>query len=626
MRAAYRFAGILLFGVFAVSLAASFLFSCGGPVFAAAEKRDFIKWVDFDVPHAALEKALQFDIESHDTARPLDWVELLAFLSAKYGGDFSRYKAKDLDVLAKKLLAGQSMEELTAGMKSYPYYLEACRAVLGGFVGSFRIQVPGKDDPEKPVWEERYGLKAFSPIAAGFDYEDYDDFGKRRSYGYGRRHLGHDLFGEVGTPIVAVESGVVQTLGWNQYGGWRVGIRSFDGTRYYYYAHLRKNRPYAAGLEEGQVVKAGDVIGYMGRTGYSAKENTNNIKEPHLHLGLQLIFDPSQEQGSKEIWVDLCAITQLLQKNRSVTVRDPQSKEFSRKYDFDEPLLHRSFSAPPGRGETLMALPDFAGEADRRDGLGETGALPGFAGEALIPVVMYHRLSEDRGSLGKYTITPEEFESDLLYLQEHGYVTVTVDDLLAFVKKGVPLPEKPVMLTFDDGYHSDYRYVFPLLRKYGAKAVFAVIGSVTDQYSAEGRENARYPHLTWPQIKEMAESGLAEFQNHSYDLHKGLGARRRDGESLEQFKLRLGDDLHRLQERMSEVTGSRPTAFIYPFGAISAGSAAVLRELGFQAAFTCYEKNSLVRLGEPESLFSLGRYLRPHGCSSEQLFRRMGLE
>ena len=75
-------------------------------------------------------------------------------------------------------------------------------------------------------------------------------------------------YGSIGTPIIAVESGYIEALGWNQYGGWRVGIRSFDGKRYYYYAHLRKDHPYAKDLCEGQIVTAGDVIGYLGMTGY----------------------------------------------------------------------------------------------------------------------------------------------------------------------------------------------------------------------------------------------------------------------------------------------------------------------------------------------------------------------
>ena len=82
---------------------------------------------------------------------------------------------------------------------------------------------------------------------------------------YQRRHLGHDMMGQVGTPVIAMESGRVEALGWNQYGGWRIGIRSLDGKRYYYYAHLRKNYPYQSGLAVGSLVTAGDVIGYLGR-------------------------------------------------------------------------------------------------------------------------------------------------------------------------------------------------------------------------------------------------------------------------------------------------------------------------------------------------------------------------
>ena len=120
-----------------------------------------------------------------------------------------------------------------------------------------------------------------------------------------------------GTPICAIEGGVVEALGWNQYGGWRIGIRSHDGQRYWYYAHLQKGRPYAAGLKEGDTVQAGQVIGYMGRTGYSTEEDTDNIEVVHLHLGLQLIFDESQKECLSEIWIDVYDIVRLLNEHRS---------------------------------------------------------------------------------------------------------------------------------------------------------------------------------------------------------------------------------------------------------------------------------------------------------------------
>lgn len=121
--------------------------------------------------------------------------------------------------------------------------------------------------------------------------------------------------------------------------GWRIGIRSLDGKRYYYYAHLRKDHPYAKGLAEGQTVKAGDVIGYLGMTGYSTKENVNNINIPHLHFGIQLIFDETQKDGVNQIWIDVYQIIEFLRKNKSEVYRDVEQKEFFRKYDIIDPIL-----------------------------------------------------------------------------------------------------------------------------------------------------------------------------------------------------------------------------------------------------------------------------------------------
>ena len=122
--------------------------------------------------------------------------------------------------------------------------------------------------------------------------------------------------GYLGTPIVAVEGGVIEAMGWNRYGGWRVGIRSFDSKRYYYYAHLRKDTPFAEGLEVGDIVQAGDLIGFMGKTGYSEHENVNNIDTVHLHFGLQLVFDESQKECNSEIWINVFDIVKLLASHR----------------------------------------------------------------------------------------------------------------------------------------------------------------------------------------------------------------------------------------------------------------------------------------------------------------------
>lgn len=143
----------------------------------------------------------------------------------------------------------------------------------------------------------------------------------------------------IATPIIAIESGLVEALGWNQYGGWRIGIRSLDGKRYYYYAHLRQNYPYAEGLEEGSYVTAGDVIGYMGHTGYSATENVNNIEVVHLHWGLELIFDESQKECDNEIWIDVYALTRFLARHCQQTEKVEGTREWKRSSHIVDPVV-----------------------------------------------------------------------------------------------------------------------------------------------------------------------------------------------------------------------------------------------------------------------------------------------
>lgn len=282
----------------------------------ADKKEDFIKWVDFDVSCEAMDLTSKLDINSHKNNSDIkyNWIELLSYLACKYGGDFSKFNKSDLDTLVSQLNTC-SMEDLTKNMKYYDYYFESYSAILSEFIGYYDIEETAGNG--EIIEKQVYGVKAYLPIAKNYSFNHYKDFGTSRSYGFSRTHLGNDLMGSIGTPIVAVEGGTIEALGWNQYGGWRIGIRSFDKKRYYYYAHLRKDKPYAEGLEVGKTVEAGELIGYLGMTGYSIKENVNNINVPHLHFGMQLIFDESQEDGPNEIWIDVYNIIEFLKRNRS---------------------------------------------------------------------------------------------------------------------------------------------------------------------------------------------------------------------------------------------------------------------------------------------------------------------
>lgn len=318
------------------ALAITSSYVCAPACFAAEEtqkKEDFIKWVDFNVTCEAMKKAIALDVESQNKEVKINYIVLLACLATRNGNNFSHYKDSQLSAIAEKIKTGEAIEKVAGATKYYKYYYESIGAVLSGFVGDYETEVPDETGSGKH-WEKRYGLKAFSPIAKGYYYNHYDDFGKKRSYGFSRPHLGNDLMGNTGSPVIAVESGTVEALGWNQYGGWRIGIRSFDSKRYYYYAHLRKNFPYRKDLAVGSSVKAGDVIGYLGHSGYSTKENVNNINTPHLHFGMQLVFDESQKECNSEIWINVYEIVNLLENRRSAVVKDPETKEYHRVWDF----------------------------------------------------------------------------------------------------------------------------------------------------------------------------------------------------------------------------------------------------------------------------------------------------
>lgn len=283
-----------------------------------SEPKKFIKWIDFNVSkdmlksaNKAHKKLLEKEITDIGTC------ELLAYIALKNGNAFGNVKqdSANLKNLMKELENGnRELIDKYKDNKYFKYYVESYHAILDGIICAKSGDIIG-----------------FHPIAKGFWHMGYDDFGNSRTYGFKRRHLGHDLYGGVGTPIIAMEGGTITELGWNRYGGWRVGIRSDDTQRYYYYAHLRKDHPYPKSFELGQKLEAGQVIGYLGRTGYSTKENANMDTKAHLHFGMQIIFDESQEDGNGEIWIDVYQICKFLaDTNKAKVQKDETTKEYIR--------------------------------------------------------------------------------------------------------------------------------------------------------------------------------------------------------------------------------------------------------------------------------------------------------
>ena len=210
--------------------------------------------------------------------------------------------------------------------------------------------------------------------------------------------------------------------------------------------------------------------------------------------------------------------------------------------------------------------------------------------------LMYHQVLKDESRAGKYIITPNELESDLAYLSGNGYVSVLPSQLVKIREQGGRLPEKTVVITFDDGYETGLYYVLPLLKKYGMKAVINVVGSYTDEYSRINEEGKHlsYAYLTWNEIKKLSDSGYVEIGNHTYDMHSYNGERngcaRKENESDEQYRTVLYEDVARLSDKLQRVTGKRPVAFAYPFGSLCEGSAEIIGSAGISVFMTCCER------------------------------------
>lgn len=243
-----------------------------------------------------------------------------------------------------------------------------------------------------------------------------------------------------------------------------------------------------------------------------------------------------------------------------------------------------------------------------------------------LPIIMYHSILKDTSRSNKYTITPSTLESDLEYIYNHGYITITMNDLISYVYEGTPLPENPIMITFDDGYYNNLGYAVPLLKKYNMKAVVSIVGKYTDTYTTSDEANLNYSYLRWKDIKELIDSGVIEFQNHTYNLHSNtsgrIGCSKKSFESLETYERILTNDIQKLQQEFEQNVGYTPTTFTYPFGSISKASFPVIKKLGFKASLSCASGINYI-IKNPDCLYCLKRNNRPSGITSEAFFEKL---
>ena len=185
-----------------------------------------------------------------------------------------------------------------------------------------------------------------------------------------------------------------------------------------------------------------------------------------------------------------------------------------------------------------------------------------------IPVLNYHQIEEKDGN--PLTLWPDQFEAQMAYLADEGYTTITIDEMMDSIENGTPLPEKPVIITFDDGYADNYEYAYPILKKYGFKATIFLIYDFTNTYPG---------YLTWAQINEMKASGLIRFESHTM-THANLA----ELTSIDELHHEIADS----HDLLSEKLGYDMQYIAYPGGRVNEEIEEITRAAGYRGGFTVH--------------------------------------
>lgn len=202
-----------------------------------------------------------------------------------------------------------------------------------------------------------------------------------------------------------------------------------------------------------------------------------------------------------------------------------------------------------------------------------------------VPVICYHDISPNASNL--MTTTPKNFADQLKLLKHEGYTTLSMDELVEFMQGKRQIPNRSIVITFDDGYEGVYKYAYPELKKNGFKAtVFLVVGVVGDA-------TRDIPHLTWPQVTEMDCSGVVESEVHCGYLHTFLGkywSHPEDGAPTQQ---QIVDDLYWAKQTLAAKLGREVKYLAWPQGSYNDELVSVATQEGYKGLVTAdYGLNS----------------------------------
>ena len=244
-------------------------------------------------------------------------------------------------------------------------------------------------------------------------------------------------------------------------------------------------------------------------------------------------------------------------------------------------------------------------------------ALPDETVSRDVPVLMWHNLAEE--SSGDMTISVDTFRAQIEALHEAGFKTVSLQQLYDYVHFGTELPEKPIVLTFDDGYFSNYEYAFPILQEYDMQATIFAIGVSVGKDTYKDTDHAMTPHFGADEAREMVDSGLISVQSHTFDMHQwppfedGNAQVREtllpfDGETDADYEAAVEADFAESRDLLESITGEAVNALAFPEGAYVTLTQDALRNAGAELTFTTVRAVNTVVKGLPQSLCAMPRF------------------
>lgn len=233
-----------------------------------------------------------------------------------------------------------------------------------------------------------------------------------------------------------------------------------------------------------------------------------------------------------------------------------------------------------------------------------------------VPILMYHAFTDDPANRNDLTVYVEDFRAQLEALRAAGYESVTYQDLIDYVDHGTPLPEKPILITIDDGYRNNLALAAPVLDSCGFSATIAVIGCSVGKGTYKDTEEPTTPHFALEDAAEYVARGVLDIQPHSYDMHQvarldGEDCRRgvlqKDGEDEDAYIEALTADFLKSKEQIESMLPVTCQVYTYPYGLLTELSEVVLHSLGLRVTVTTeYGVNQIIK-GVPQSLYQLKR-------------------